>query len=82
MRLTIPENVDYESAFDDVLNNFTEKHILQSVRTVNLGSLFELQYQVELKASESEKEFINKLRTRNGNLTISLSRPFPSREEL
>ncbi|MGF7017041.1 putative membrane protein YhiD involved in acid resistance [Lachnospiraceae bacterium PF1-21] len=82
LRMTIPENLDYENVFDEVLNYFTESYTLQSVRTVNLGSLFELQYQVELKDGESQKEFIDKLRTRNGNLTISLSRPFPSREEL
>ena len=46
-----------------------------SVKTSNMGSLFKLRYNVTLKDEMKQKEFIDKLRTRNGNLEISMSNP-------
>lgn len=74
LHITIPENLDYGEVFEEVLEQFTKSHELTGVKTTNMGSLFKLTYQVELKKEVSEKEFIDKLRVRNGNLEILLSR--------
>lgn len=74
LHITIPENLDYGEVFEEVLEQFTKRHDLTSVKTTNMGSLFKLTYQVELKKEVSEKEFLDKLRVRNGNLEILLSR--------
>ena len=74
LHITIPENLDYSEVFEGILEEYTRKHELSNVKTTNMGSLFKLTYQVELKKDVSEKEFIDKLRVRNGNLEIMLSR--------
>ncbi len=74
LHITIPENLDYEGVFDEVLKEYTDKYELVSVKTTNMGSLFKLTYQVRLKGAGKEKEFLDKLRCRNGNLEIILSR--------
>lgn len=74
LHITIPENLDYGDVFEEILEEFTGSHTLMNVKTSNMGSLFKLTYQVEMKAGVSEKEFIDKLRVRNGNLEIMLSR--------
>ena len=73
MRITIPESLNYSDVFDDVMNKFTEKAELRKVKTTNMGTMFELSYNVVVKDSVNEKEFIDNLRMRNGNLNISLS---------
>ncbi len=73
LNITIPENLDYTGVFDKLLEEYTEKAELTSVKTTNMGSLFKLTYQVVLKDVAQEKEFIDKLRCRNGNLEISMS---------
>ncbi|MBR2549340.1 MAG: DUF4956 domain-containing protein [Clostridiales bacterium] len=73
LRITIPENLDYDGVFDEVLNTYTSKADLISVKTSNMGSLFKLKYDVTLKKDASEKEFIDKIRERNGNLEVSMS---------
>lgn len=55
------------------MNKFTEKAELRKVKTTNMGTMFELSYNVVVKDSVNEKEFIDNLRMRNGNLNISLS---------
>lgn len=82
VRITIPENLDYTGAFDDIFARFAVKASLERVKTVNLGSLFELQYHVELKDLAFEKEMIDEIRCRNGNLTIVCGRPQVIRDEL
>lgn len=74
LHITIPETLDYSEVFEEILAQFTRNHELVNVKTTNMGSLFKLTYQVELKKEVSEKEFIDKLRVRNGNLEILLSR--------
>lgn len=74
LSITIPENLDYGDVFEEILQQFTKSHELMNVKTSNMGSLFKLTYQVELRADVQEKEFIDKLRCRNGNLEIMLSR--------
>lgn len=73
LRITIPENLDYTSVFDDILAEFLTKYEILSVKTVDMGSLFRIEYQVVLKENSNEKELIDALRTRNGNLEISCS---------
>ena len=72
LKITIPENLDYSNAFDDVLQKYTSSYIRKKVRTTDLGSLFELQYAVSMENGMSEKAFIDELRCRNGNLNITL----------
>ncbi len=73
LRITIPEDLDYAGVFDDLFSEYTEKHALVTVKTTNMGSLFKLTYNITLKDTQTEKEFIDKLRCRNGNLEISSS---------
>lgn len=72
LKIMIPENLDYTGAFDEVLSEYTLKHTLSKVKTVDLGSLYELDYNIVTNADMSEKEFIDELRCRNGNLSITL----------
>lgn len=74
LKITIPEGLDYTDVFDDLFNSYTTKHELGSVRTTNMGSLFKLEYSIVLKDEAKEKEFIDALRCRNGNLEIACSR--------
>jgi len=73
LKITIPENLDYEGAFDEVLNKYTTSSDLKKVKTTDLGSLYELVYTVTMDNSTSQKEFLDSLRCRNGNLNITLS---------
>ena len=72
LKITIPENLNYQGAFDDLFEEFTKTRTLERVRTTNLGSLYELTYLVTMKKDADEKKFIDELRCRNGNLNISL----------
>ncbi len=73
LRITIPEDLDYAGIFDDLFQEYTREHRLTSVKTTNMGSLFKLSYDLTLKDLTAEKEFIDQLRCRNGNLEISSS---------
>ncbi|MCR4618225.1 MAG: DUF4956 domain-containing protein [Lachnospiraceae bacterium] len=73
LRITIPEDLNYSDAFTDIIEEYTESAELVSVKTSNMGSLFKLRYSVALKDESLEKEFIDRLRTRNGNLEISMA---------
>ncbi len=74
LRITVPEDLDYQGAFDEVLGEYTSSHELVQVKTTNMGSLFRLTYEMVLNGGEAEKDLIDKLRCRNGNLEISISR--------
>lgn len=82
LRVTIPEDLDYTGVFDSLFAAYTTRHSLESVKTVNMGSLFELRYSVVLKEPRREKEFLDALRCLNGNLTITLNHGAACREEL
>lgn len=73
LKITIPENLDYTSVFDDVFKDFTKSYTLEQVKTTNMGSLFELNYRINLDKKRNEKEFIDALRIKNGNLKVMLS---------
>ena len=72
--ITIPEDLDYSGVFDDIFAEFTRSHDLVRVKTTNMGSMFKLTYNVELTDATREKEMIDKLRCRNGNLEIAVSK--------
>lgn len=72
--ITIPEDLDYSGVFDDIFAEFTRSHDLIRVKTTNMGSMFKLTYNVELTDVTREKEMIDKLRCRNGNLEIAVSK--------
>lgn len=74
LRITIPEDLNYSKVFDDLFQQYTTHWEMLSAKTTNMGSLFKLSYQVTLADSSKEKEFIDALRCRNGNLEISLAR--------
>ena len=82
LRITVPEDLEYNGVFDDVLDRYTAEHELLSVQTTNMGSLFQLEYQLRMKAQGMEKAFIDELRCLNGNLKISLGYAPKTREVL
>lgn len=74
LKITIPENLDYEGVFDDVFAKYTKSAELVKVKTSNMGTLYELQYSIVLKGENVPKEFLDELRCRNGNLNIACGR--------
>ena len=74
LRITIPEDLDYTDVFEDLLCDYTKEHELVGVKTTNMGSMFRLTYTVTMKDPRKEKEMIDQLRCRNGNLEIGISR--------
>lgn len=73
LHITIPEDLDYTGVFDGILREYTSSFELVTVKTTNMGSLFKLTYNLVLKNDASERELINELRCRNGNLEITVS---------
>jgi len=73
LKITVPEDLDYDELFDDLLKQYTLRWELVRVRTTNMGTLYELSYEVLMKKESQTREFIDALRCRNGNLSISLS---------
>ena len=74
LRITIPEDLNYSEVFTDLMEKYTTHYELLQVKTTNLGSLFKLVYNITLKDASQEKEFIDALRCRNGNLEICMAR--------
>jgi hypothetical protein len=82
LRVTIPETLDYDEIFTPILERHTRKHDLIRMKTTNLGSLYRLTYEVILKKDVNHKALIDELRTRNGNLEITLGRSVTNMGEL
>ncbi len=82
VRVTMPEDLDYSEIFDDIFNEYTSQFDLVKVKTTNMGSLFKLTYNVVLKDVKNEKEMIDKIRCRNGNLEITVSKQETNVNEL
>ena len=74
LKIEIPENLDYEGLFDDIFKEFTTKNEIITVKTVQMGSVYELRYHISLKKGISEKAFIDAIRARNGNLPVACGR--------
>lgn len=72
LNITVPEDLNYTDVFDDVLEEYTSSYSLVKVKTTNMGSMFKLTYNVTLRDTKKEKEFLDSLRCRNGNLEINL----------
>lgn len=74
LRITIPEDLDYTNVFESLFEEYTSEYELVKVKSTNMGSMFRLTYNIALKKDANEKELIDKIRCRNGNLEISVSR--------
>ena len=74
MNITIPEDLNYTEVFTDILEQYTDEYELTRVKTTNLGSMFRLTYDLKLSDEKEEKNMIDALRCRNGNLEIMISR--------
>lgn len=82
LKITIYENLDYTTIFDDLFKDYLKKVEMQDVRTVNMGSMYQLKYYIEFKDNSKEKEFIDAIRCRNGNLTVICGRIAQQVEQL
>lgn len=82
LRVTIPEDLDYTGIFDDLFAKYTKKHELVEVKTTNVGSLYRLTYSVILKDQKLERQMINDIRCRNGNLEITCGKRVIQKNEL
>ena len=82
IRIAIPEDLDYSSVFDKVFEVYTDAYELVRVKSFNMGSMFRVTYNLTMKKDANEKEMIDMLRCRNGNLEITLSKQDNSVEEL
>lgn len=82
LRITIPEDLDYTGIFNDIFEKYTTEYKLTNVKTSNLGSLFKLTYNITEKDVAKEKEMMDELRVRNGNLEISISEQEEIRDAL
>ena len=82
LRITIPENLDYSGVFDDIFSEYTTFAELMRVKTTNLGSMYELQYNIVIRDPKLEKNMIDAIRTRNGNLNIVCGKKNYAKESL
>lgn len=73
LKIIIPEDLDFTEIFDDIFEKYVKQPELEKVKTTNMGSMFELTYNIILKDVKSEKKLIDEIRCRNGNLTVTLS---------
>lgn len=82
LKILIPENLDYEEIFNDIFEKYTNKIELIKAKTTNMGSMYELTYLVDLKKERKEKDFMDEIRCRNGNMLVMLERKELSEVEL
>lgn len=82
VKITIPEDLDYTGAFDDIFAQYTKAYALTQVKTTNMGSMFRLTYEITLLDAAKEKEMIDQIRVRNGNLEVLVSKQETSVAEL
>ena len=73
LKIVVPEDLDYSEIFDDVFKKYTSSANLITSKTVNMGSLYDLTYNIKLKHGAKEKEMMDEIRTKNCNLKVSLS---------
>ncbi len=82
LKVSIPEELDYTDIFDDLFEKYTNSHTLIKVKLKNLGTIFQLTYDIQLKNPKEEKIFIDEIRQRNANLDILCSRQLTNSDEL
>lgn len=73
LKITLPENYDFDGLFDDIFKKYTKSAVLDKVKSTNMGTLYDLTYTVELLNDCKIKPFLDEIRTRNGNLNVSIS---------
>ncbi len=73
LKITVPENLDYNNMFDDIFKKYLKSYQVEQIKTINMGSLFELTYSIKFNDKFNDKDFIDEIRVKNGNLKISLS---------
>ncbi len=78
LKIIIPENLNYANAFDDIFKEHLMSHQLQKVKTTDFGTLFELTFIIKMKINIDQKKFLDQLRVRNGNLSITLTSDYVS----
>lgn len=81
LQITVPESLDYEGAFEDIMRKYTDKHEMLYVKTVQMGTAYKLIYEVLMKNEVSVKNFLDEIRIRNGNLEVSIGREIDRKEE-
>ena len=82
LHITVPESVHFADAFDDLFEEYTKSRKLIKAKTSNMGSLYKLDYKIEMKDPDTVQEFLDALRCRNGNLEIALLNDTEGGEEL
>ena len=82
LKVLIPENLDYNEVFNDIFEKYTNNAELVKVKTTNMGSMYELSYTVKMKEVQKEKDFMDEIRCRNGNLLVMVQRQELSEVEL
>lgn len=82
LRITIPENLDYTEVFDDIFDRYVKQAELIRVKTINLGSMFEIYYHITILDQKKEKAMIDELRCRNGNLCVIVAKRQVTNDEL
>ena len=75
LKIVIPEDMDYEDVFDDIFKKYTSRYHLVKMKTMNMGSLYKLTYEVKLRHNVKEKDFLDAIRVKNMNLKVLLSEP-------
>lgn len=75
LKIVIPEDMDYEEVLEDTFKKYTSRHHLVRMKTMNMGSLYKLTYDVKIKHGVKEKEFLDEIRVKNMNLKVLLSEP-------
>lgn len=82
LKITIPEDLEYNDVFLDLFTDYSKQYELLSVKTTNMGSLFKLTYNITFKDNAFQKEFIDKIRMRNGNLEVAILKKETNTNEL
>lgn len=80
LKIVIPEDLDYEEVFEEVFSKYTSSHHLVRMKTINMGSLYKLTYDIKLKSGIKSKEFLDEIRVKNCNLKVLLSEPYCEEE--
>ena len=80
LKITVPEDLAYDDAFNESFKKYTVSAKLITAKTVNMGSLYDLTYNVKLKRGIREKDFLDDLRVKNCNLKVMLSQPVMEEE--
>ncbi len=82
LKIVIPEDMNYSNTFTDIFGKYTQKYSLEKVKTTNMGTLYELTYHVVMNGEADEKKFIDEIRTKNGNLNVSLAKQLKNNDRL